>query len=280
MILAAAGCAPLEREVHGRDVALHVDTQTAAGRSSHAVFASTSWRQFLEPSFDGRSLEVVNVELDPTSGEWRTHRVELAVERILVNVSASVPGRLFVLSQGEDGASVIERWNVESAAGGFRAERALGGPTHAVIVGGMFVPPERRGPARVERSELVRFEAHEKIVQIIAEADERFVLALSRRSDGTARALRIDAKSGALSVLAESSRWPSLRWARTWVRISHVEHGFVYLALLDDEPFHTGNRLVFTDRDRDGEIEDVVQLTNAEFDAVGYEREERWDGCD
>lgn len=213
-------------------------------------------------------LYLFNTERDPATGARVRSWLELEVGRKVVQGSAAALNDIFVLSDAGQAEFVIDRFRVTPPAGGYRAVRPRGGPTKYELIGDRFIPPLERDKATIERWEIARIEG--PVVAIAAEPNARNLLAFVRREHGPSQALQVDIASGEATVLADSTQFPDLNSVGGAAKFNHVRHGYVVDSLLNGGRYYVPRHLVFADRDRDGDFDDVRLLTDDEYEAAGY----------
>lgn len=241
----------------------HYNNQSIGG--SEGIFEQVLRYEVWEPH---STVYLLSDERDPVTRESVESWVDFDVGRKVVQGSAATLNDIFVLSDAGKGEFVIDRFRVTPPAGGYRAVRPRGGPTKYELIGDRFIPPLERDKATIERWEIARVEG--PVVAIAAEPNARSLLAFVRRETGVSQALQIDIASGEATVLADSSRFPLLASAGSVVKSNHSRHGFIVVQLLNAGRWYVPHKLVFLDRDRDGDFDDVRLLTDDEFEANGY----------
>lgn len=241
----------------------HYNNQSIGG--AEGIFEQVLRYEVWEPH---STVYLLSDERDPATGAWVESWVDFDVGRKVLQGSAATLNDIFVLSDTGQAEFVIDRFRVTPPAGGYRAVRPRGGPTKYELIGDRFVPPLEREKATIERWEIARVEG--PVVAIAAEPNARNLLAFVRRETGVSQALQIDIASGRATVLADSSRFPLLASAGNVVKSNHTRHGFIVVQLLNGGRRYVPHKLVFLDRDRDGDFDDVRLLTDDEFEANGY----------
>ncbi|NUP96181.1 MAG: hypothetical protein HUU28_08465 [Planctomycetaceae bacterium] len=241
----------------------HYNNQSIGG--AEGTFEQVLRYEVWEPH---STVYLLSHERDPATGAWVESWVDFDVGRKVLQGSAATLNDIFVLSDAGQAEFVIDRFRVTPPAGGYRAVRPRGGPTRYELIGDRFLPPLEREKATIERWEIARVEG--PVVAIAAEPNARSLLAFVRRETGVSQALQIDIASGEATVLADSSRFPLLASAGSVVKSNHSRHGFIVVQLLNAGRWYVPHKLVFLDRDRDGDFDDVRLLTDDEFEANGY----------
>ncbi len=190
-------------------------------------------------SAPSRAIYLQHKHRDPATGKWAEFTFEYPTPFEVRYVSAQGRDELFVLG-ARDGAPVIERWVFERAS------------------------DDPASPPAVRRFELPSESAPGDLYRMAADPDGRFLLFLH----GAPRRLsRLDFATRQRSDLSDQLGLPSLEHYDSLARRQHVNDGRVWLLFNDVD----GVRLLLTDADNNGQFESARELTDAQWEAAGYD---------
>lgn len=206
----------------------------------------------------------------------------------LVDVVHSGQANLFyVLGRGRGGESIVERWEIAELEGGFFARRPassqpVGVPLPGValqtgIEGGVWqYPVDRSSAVTSERVELYRGKDYVAILDLAADPDGRFVIALVYESSQDRTIVRIDADPQASSTPVEL--------------IDAQAHGVGHVSAISLKEASTGDRVLvlsalgppepvqamMIDPENDGLFDPPQVFPASVWAELGLDRPESW----
>ncbi|MCY3001215.1 MAG: hypothetical protein NTV21_05370 [Planctomycetota bacterium] len=246
--------------------------------TAQSVYADSSWAQFVTYDPNRKGIRVHNDELDPVAGTWHSSSSHISWPYPVRYAAFATPNRLFALGEGRNGTFIIESVAINAPAGAYDFSRIVGGPTQSKLVGGQFIAPGSRDPVTVDREELFRSSSYGEIVAICPDPDSRFVLCVALPSSGGAQALRIDVPTGDVSIVADQTAVPTLPFIGHLGSVSHATRGLAYVGLPNRAPHYMPQYVVFIDADRNGQIDQSLDLSESVFELHGYFDPSQLDG--